>query len=248
MNWKIQKFETCESTNTKLKQALLEGKVKVGAVFMTLEQTKGRGRLDRSWISPQGNLAMSVACPLPQNPQEVYQLNLIAAWSVLCLLKNKYSFEDLFLKWPNDVWIGDKKICGILSESFSEKKVAIVGIGINVNSRLQDFPKNLQPSLTTLREVSGSEFDFSQFVKNFLEIFQNDLEHYAQAGLAFFLPEMKTHLKYFGQKVQVESSGTTFEGEVLGIDENGFLKIQTRAGARQVLAGDITLSEEICYL
>lgn len=244
MNWQIQKFATCSSTNTQLKEALLSGKVQAGTVFIADEQTQGHGRLDRTWVSPKGNVALSCGCPLPKNLQKVYQLNLIAALSVLHLLKNKYGFENVFLKWPNDVWIKDKKVCGILSEVVAEADAVVVGIGVNVNSRLKDFPQDLRPLLTTLKEIINTDLDLPEFIKGLLKNFDENLKLYLKNGLSFFLPEITKDLKYFHQRVRVESEGNAaFEGKILGIDENGFLKIKTDNEIRQVISGDVTLSE-----
>lgn len=239
MSWNLQKIPSCESTNTVLKDKLISGEFSVGTVLLAENQTKGRGRLDRSWLSPPGNLALSFSCPLPAKPESVYELNLVMALSLCRILQNDYHLSAK-LKWPNDVWVGEKKLCGILSDSLPQAKAVIIGVGINFNSLVTDFPKDLQPILTTLKQELGQEQDQEKFLKLLFKEFENDFQKFDELGLRVFLDEIHHNLKFIGQKVNVVTQNQKdFVGKILGIGDDGFLQVDTLEGIKKVVAGDI---------
>lgn len=150
------KFETIylketESTNTYAKALLNKGEPCAPfTLIYTENQTKGRGRLGREWISKKGDtLCMSLITPYPNNPA----ITLLSALGVYKALK-RITDTDIKIKWPNDLIHGNKKLCGILTESTD--KYAVIGIGINLNAT--KFPEEIAHKATSLRLVTGKTF------------------------------------------------------------------------------------------
>lgn len=143
-----------------------------GTAVMAIRQTKGRGRAGHSWISPAGkNLAMSVMLRPRLRPDEAPLLGLVAGVAVAEVIELKGVGRAL-LKWPNDVLVQGKKIAGILSEASLRGDVvefAVIGIGLNVNADLADFPPELRSSVTSMLLTTGREWDLSEAAHQILD-------------------------------------------------------------------------------
>jgi BirA family biotin operon repressor/biotin-[acetyl-CoA-carboxylase] ligase len=139
---------------------------------MALRQTAGRGRSGRSWISPPGkNLALSVLLRPKIAPQEAPLMGLLASLAVVATLEAR-GVPSVALKWPNDVLVDGRKIAGILPEASvkgNTLEFVIIGIGLNVNSRLADFPLELQDSVTSVLLATGEEWDLKDAARSFLK-------------------------------------------------------------------------------
>lgn len=242
-DWQIININSCPSTNTLLKEQLINGDSKVGTVLITKEQTHGRGRYDRIWVAPPGNLCFSLAVQTPQKAEKVYQLNLIAALSLVRTIRQLY-YIDVKFKWPNDVIINNLKLAGILSESVLQKNTAIIGIGLNLNSLPNNFPEDLRSTLTTLKHETGSMIDQKTFLNCFLEIFSQDLDVFFKEGLNAFQSELHSCLAWKNTNVRIiESEDQQYLAKILHMDGDGFLLVATTAGEiRRVVAGDVRLA------
>jgi len=242
MKWKLIKIPECYSTNSLLIKMLKNNEAEPGTVLITDHQSHGRGRFDRTWISPPGNLAFSLAVSIPKNIDKVYQLNLLAGLSMVKAIKNLY-YLNIFLKWPNDVIINNKKLVGILSESVLEAKTIVIGIGVNLNSRTKDFPSELQPLLTTLCEQTNETVSKDILLNEFLKIFSDDMKLYLKEGFKAFNKQLYSLLAWKNQNIQVqESPNDIYSAMLLQIDDDGFLVVVTESGAiKKVVAADIRL-------
>lgn len=242
IHWNFQEIAKCDSTNLEIKKWLQSGKAKVGSVLSAKNQIRGRGRFERKWESPDGNISMSLVAPTPREIQSVYQLNLIIALSLAKTI-NSFLKLDSKIKWPNDILIHDLKVAGILSELFDQEK-CILGVGINLNSKKSDFSKELQPHLTTLKEECGKEVDREKFLKFFLGQAKNDFETYFESGFQNRLPEIHTHMAWLGKNVVItEQENQPYPAKLLNLDENGFLQVVTEpGGTKKILAGDVRLA------
>jgi BirA family biotin operon repressor/biotin-[acetyl-CoA-carboxylase] ligase len=241
IHWDFQEIDTCDSTNLEIKKWLQNGKAKVGTVLSAKNQTQGRGRFDRKWESPKGNIAMTFVAPTPHNIQSVYQLNIIMALSLSKTI-NGFLKLDSKIKWPNDVLIHDLKVAGILSELFDQEK-CILGVGINLNSAKSDFSWELNKNLTTLKEEYGQEINREKFIKNFLDQTKKDFETYFESGFQNRLPEIHVQMAWLGKKVIItEQKDQPYTAKLLNLDENGFLRVVTESGVtKKILAGDVRL-------
>lgn len=243
--WHLIHVEKSPSTNSELRDLIMADKAGAGDVLWADSQTQGRGRFDRQWISPAGNISISFAVDLGNQSGKSYQLNLVAGLSVLKTLK-KLSVNGVSLKWPNDVLVNGKKVCGLLSEIISEKNTAIIGVGINLNSTAFDFPGDLQNSLTTVYDSLLIKLDIKLVVNDLLGQLASDIQIYQKNGFEAIRNEFKNELAWQNKTVTVTESSTSFEGVQHDIDADGFLVIKMSDGnLRTVLAGDVRLANEI---
>jgi len=212
-----------------------------GTVIITDEQTAGRGRLKRVWLTPRGNIALSVIL----RPSTIHLPSLIMVSS----LAVAHSIETVThlkpqLKWPNDVLINGKKVCGILIESQGQPNTvdhAIIGIGINVNLMPDDFPEIL-PIATSLSQKLGKKVSRITLVRNLLVEIER-LYLTLQAGTSIY-EEWRDSLVTLGEQVRITSGETTQEGTAESVDRDGSLLLRHPDGTlTRILAGDVTLKE-----
>jgi BirA family biotin operon repressor/biotin-[acetyl-CoA-carboxylase] ligase len=232
-------LQEVDSTNTWAIKEALKG-AEEGEVFLAEAQTQGKGRMGRKWFSPKGkNIYLSLILKPQMPPQRVPLLSLGASLALAYVLE-KLGLEPE-LKWPNDVLLRGKKVCGILSEAYAEAdkvNFVVLGIGLNVNAKKEDFPEELRDSATSLLIETGKEFSRNHLVKEILQ----ELE-----GVYFLLKENPgevlskwcSYAKVEGKMVEVESFGELIEGVAEGIDEEGALLVKTERGIKRVVAGDV---------
>jgi len=236
---RLHLLQEVDSTNTWAIKEALKG-AEEGEVFLAEAQTQGKGRMGRKWFSPKGkNIYLSLILKPEMPPQRVPLLNLGASLALAYVLE-KLGLEPE-LKWPNDVLLRGKKVCGILSEAYAEAdkvNFVVLGIGLNVNTKKEDFPEELRDSATSLLIETGKEFSRNHLVKEILQ----ELE-----GVYFLLKENPgevlskwcSYAKVEGKMVEVESFGELIEGVAEGIDEEGALLVKTERGIKRVVAGDV---------
>ena len=229
------------STNDTAKELYKQG-APGGTVILVEEQSAGRGRMDREWVSPAGkNILMSILLKPSMEIERVYTLTLALAVSVTDAVKELAGLSAM-IKWPNDIYLNNKKLGGILTE-FRAKGITvdyvILGIGLNVNWCPEKGA--LFPS-TSIRTESGSELSRNELIASILlqynEIYQNILAGY----LEDFLKKCNDRSLVSGNNVSVNQQGETIDGKALGIDVEGALLIRTQDGrTRKILNGDVSL-------
>lgn len=238
---RLQHFYKIGSTNTAAMAAASEGAPE-GTVFMAEEQTAGRGRGANAWQSPRstGIYCSAILRPaLP--PSDVLVLSLAAGLAVHAAIQQVDARVSPDLKWPNDVLIDGKKVCGILAEMNAEAtrvRYLVVGIGINVNQAT--FPKDLLA--TSLWLATGSEWSRVELAAALLKSLDREYRSLLENQDA-----RKSILKRFsensswvrGKNVRVEENGAAFEGTTAGLDARGFLLVRTANGMQTVLSGTV---------
>ncbi len=240
-NEHLHHFYKVGSTNTAAMAAAAEGAPE-GSVFLAEEQTAGRGRGANTWQSPRstGIYCSAVLRPtLP--PSDVLVLSLAAGLAVRSAIQQIDSRLSADLKWPNDVLIDGKKVCGILTEMNAEAtrvRYIVVGIGINVNQ--VSFPKELQA--TSLRLSSGSEWSRVELAAALLKSLDREYRQLlensdARESILRRFAESSTWLR--GRTVRIDENGAGFEGTTEGLDARGFLQVRTQKGMRTVLSGTV---------
>ena len=229
------------STNTAAMAAAAEGAPQ-GSVFLAEEQTAGRGRGANSWQSPRSTgIYCSVILRPALPPSDVLVLSLAAGLAVKAAIQQVDSRVQPDLKWPNDVLIGGKKVCGILTEMNAEAtrvRHIVVGIGINVNQAT--FPKDLPA--TSLRLTTGSEWSRVEVVAALLKSLDREYRQLvegseSQEGILQRFSASSSWV--FGKKVRIEENGAAFEGTTEGLDPRGFLQVRTSHGLQIVLSGTV---------
>jgi BirA family transcriptional regulator, biotin operon repressor / biotin---[acetyl-CoA-carboxylase] ligase len=237
----IHHFYKIGSTNTAAMAAAAEGAPE-GSVFLAEEQTAGRGRGAHAWQSPRSTgIYCSVIVRPALPPSEVLVLSLAAGLAVKAAVQQVDSRVTADLKWPNDVLIGGKKVCGILTEMNAEAtrvRYIVIGIGINVNQA--SFPKDLPA--TSLRLVTGSEWSRVDVAAALLKSLDREYRQLledrdARESILRRFTESSSWVR--GKNVRIEDNGTAFEGTTEGLDPRGFLQVRTGQGIQIVLSGTV---------
>jgi len=152
----IKKYKNLVSTNTETKEMALRG-AEPWTVVLSEEQSSGYGRKGDGWFSPKGGLYFSVILP-KGNIDDLQTITILAAFVVGKVIKEKFQLEPL-IKLPNDVLIGNRKVCGILTENVigGEVKASVIGIGLNTN--IDEFPSELKDTATSLKNETQKEIN-----------------------------------------------------------------------------------------
>lgn len=213
-----------------------------GTAVIADEQTAGRGRLGRVWLTPRGNIALSLV--LYPRLVELPSLIMLASLAVVHSIEAVTGLKSQ-IKWPNDVQINGRKVCGILIETdVRQDKVnyAIIGIGLNVNLRLGDFLPETQSLATSLSEELGREVPRLSVIRSLLvEIEKQYLT--LRAGGSLY-EEWRDNLVTLGQRVRVKSAESMYEGVAESVDRDGSLRLRGAHGQlTRIIAGDVTLRD-----
>ena len=230
------------STNTLAMDLAHKGAAE-GTVVIAEAQTGGKGRLGRSWASPQGNLYLSVilrpAVPVHKAPL----ITLMGAVAVAAAVREQVKVPA-GIKWPNDILIDGKKVSGLLTEMSAEPdriRHIVLGIGVNVNRDVRELAPDVRRTATTLAAAAGAPVDRTSFAKALLA----RLDHWYQRFLkneAEVIEAWKELNVTLGSRVAVTGAGAKLEGLARGVDAEGRLIIKLDDGTlRQVSAGDVTI-------
>lgn len=229
-------FDTLTSTNTWVKEHSASLNPDSLTCVTTLEQTQGRGRHGRRWVSPRGKnvYATFYFCVKPNAP---YLLNLGQVLSLSCahiLIQRGLSPE---IKWPNDLLLGKKKVAGILCEtlSFPDRVGIALGIGINVNMSVAELSTIDQPA-TSLAESSSTSWDIAHLVTSLSAEFLKDLTQLQAQGFSAFQREYERLLAFRGRQVL---SDEDIAGLLEGVDEQGRLVLRLRDGTLHPLQANV---------
>jgi BirA family biotin operon repressor/biotin-[acetyl-CoA-carboxylase] ligase len=230
------------ATTMKTARELVKKGADEGTVVIAGTQTAGRGRIGRTWLSPEGSLAMSVI--LKPSLDKLSQLVMIASLAVVRAIKNVAGLETQ-IKWPNDVLVKGKKVCGILIENEvkgGKVNFAIIGIGININFEPLAFPE-IAEIATSLSHELGTELSKIELTSALLsELEQLYLE--AQAGAPIYR-EWQKNMETLGRRIQVNTGKTVEQGKAETVTESGNLILRRTDGSiAEIAAGDITVIKE----
>jgi BirA family transcriptional regulator, biotin operon repressor / biotin---[acetyl-CoA-carboxylase] ligase len=240
----IHHYYRAGSTNTLALEAASAGAPE-GGVFLAEQQTAGRGRGSNQWHSAESaGIYCSVVLRPALPPSEVLVLSLAAGLAVQSAVKEIDPSVQPDLKWPNDVLIGGKKFCGILTEMNAEAtrvRHIVVGVGINVNQA--EFPEELRDTATSLRIATGRRWSRVELCAALLKSLDREYRALSQKANAHdeILRRFEEHSSIIrGKHVRVEENGG-FEGVTEGLDSRGFLKVHTEKGPHIVYSGTVRL-------
>jgi len=233
-----------DSTNQYAFRLADEG-MEEGTVVVAESQTAGKGRLGRRWESPFGvNLYCSIILRPPLSPVRASQLTFLSAVAV-CRAIDTFTRLKPQLKWPNDILINGSKVAGLLNELNAEMDTVhfvILGIGVNINMRREQFPEGLRHPASSLLIEGGVPVDRSGFARAVLSALDDLYDIYLHQGFSPVKNEWLSRSTVVGRRVRVSFGKEVLEGNVSGIDDDGALLLD-RGGAacERVLAGDVTL-------
>ena len=241
----IRYYPHLGSTNTEARR-LAEAGAPGGTVVLADAQSAGRGRRGRSWHSPPGKgIYFSILLRPPEaDPAAAAPLTLAAAASAARKLR-ECSGVQVSVKWPNDLLIGGKKMGGILTEGRTGGQALlyiVLGIGLNINHRAEDFPAELRGSATSLYLESGIAFERTALFLDLLKDLRRSLELFFKEGFAPFQPLWKEFSATLGSEVKLAGAGQgeIVEGKAVDLDAEGALLIEDNRGRRRrILCGEI---------
>lgn len=239
----IKYYETITSTNEIAKKFARDESVPDGTLVISEKQSGGHGRFERAWTSPMGGLWFSIILRPNIEPAHASKITQIVAAALIKTLKNINI--NALIKWPNDIYVNNKKVSGILTEmkcDMDRINYLVVGIGINVNLSKECFDDNLKDSVTSLMELSGHALDRTKLLKAFLEQFETMYLDFVDTT------DFSEPLKICRENsilMKKEAYHVTIRGKekvlCLGIDDQGELIIQDKLGnIKTVLSGEIT--------
>jgi len=237
---------SCEvgSTNEWAKELATYG-AQEGTVVIAETQTRGRGRLGRGWVSPIGGLWFSLILRPNLRPVEAAKLTFVAGLAVAKVLREMFGLK-VETKWPNDVLVNGKKICGILTEMNTTGETVnfvVVGVGVNANFDVEKvFPEELIRVTTSLENELGRKVRLEKLFTGLLETIENLYELYIRKGFNPILEEWKGYAGFLGRRVEVTSPTEKLSGLALDVDRDGALVIRLKdERIRRVFVGDVSL-------
>lgn len=238
--WPITLLPEVNSTNTECFRLLQLGATPPFSITAE-HQTTGKGRRGRLWVSPYGqNIYYSLLIPL-NGAQQIEGLSLTIGLAILNTLK-AMGLKQIGLKWPNDILLNNKKICGILLELHGDPAGdchVVIGIGINVN-----MPKTEQPidqPWTSIYQELGDIIDRNELLINLNQSLHHYLALHCNLGFKALQEEWQNNNLWQNQEVTLVQGNTQTTGKMLGIDETGALKLMTNNGIQCFNAGEVSL-------
>jgi BirA family biotin operon repressor/biotin-[acetyl-CoA-carboxylase] ligase len=239
-------LETTDSTQRVARDLARAGAAE-GTVVFAEQQTAGRGRLGRQWHSPRGlNLYCSIVLRPERPPAAVPQLALVVGVGVAAAVAETTGAAAR-IKWPNDVLVEGRKIAGVLTEMESEiDRVhhVIAGIGVNLNTPRAAFPKALRDKASSLLVATGRRVDRVRFTAALLAAVEARYGRYLQAGFASVRSEWESYSCLTGRTVRVVAPEGEVQGTVLGLDDDGALRLRgADGGTRRIVAGEVTVRD-----
>jgi BirA family transcriptional regulator, biotin operon repressor / biotin---[acetyl-CoA-carboxylase] ligase len=247
IGYKLYYYPEIGSTNDEAYRLGMEGALE-GTVVIADMQTKGKGRMQRVWHSPAGsNIYTSIILRPPFKPAAAPQISLVAGVAVAELLE-QFCPGRIDLKWPNDVLINDKKVCGILAQmkpSVDQVDFVVVGIGINVNIRQNQFPADICDIATSLRAETGREILREDLIISLYENFAKWYKKLLQDGFASIKERWLGFAAMIGRNIQIKYFNETLTGKAIGINDAGSLILLNAKGEKLIInAGDATILKE----
>ena len=236
-------FDSIDSTNTKA-QELAEKGYPSGTLVVADKQIAGKGRRGRNWESPSGcGIFMTLMLKPDINPNNASMLTLVSALAVAKALAD-ITGKDAKIKWPNDIVIDGRKVCGILTEmsaQFDYINNIIIGIGINVNN--SSFPEEISATASSLRLLSGGKkYRRAEIIEKIMEYFEKYYSIFLETeDLSALVNEYDAMLVNMKKQVKVLDPKEPFEGKAMGITKTGELIVDTWESRKLVSSGEVSV-------
>lgn len=234
-------YNEVSSTNT-IAQFLSQNGIGNGSVVVAEKQTAGKGRSGKSWESPLGGVWLSVILTPDVDYSKIPLITLATGVAVAKALE-RIGVENPEIKWPNDIMINGKKVCGILTEgvtNFNSIKNVIIGVGIDANLSIEDFPKELQAKTTSLEIELERKINENLLIKIFLEELEQTIELFNSEAYEEILREWRKRSYTIGKIVEVKKPHKKpYDGYAIGISKEGALIVEKSDGSlEKVISGE----------
>ena len=240
-------YAEIDSTN-RVAEELARGGAPEGTTVLADAQTAGRGRLGRSFHSPPGcGVYLSLILRPRIRADRAHHHGFVAALAVAETAAAWLPPDvEVAIKWPNDVLLNGRKTSGInLPVQLDGDRVTwlVLGIGVNVNASMAEFPPELRPIATSLAEAGRQRLDRTRLAEALLERLEREIDAYRAGGFGQVLDAWQKYFKMRGSAVRIGGPGIAreVEGVVEGIDAEGALLVRTENARERILAGDVTL-------
>lgn len=237
----IYEFDTIDSTN-KYAKDLCKEYAKNGTIVISNHQTNGRGRLGNSWESPENNgIYYSIIIEKLKDNLKYETLTLFICLGITKLFED-YSISSQ-IKWPNDILINGKKVCGILSEFTSTPKgdFIVIGIGINVYQNENDFPTELKHKATSLKLNTSTNIIKDYLINNLTSTIYDYYNRFLLNDFKSIKEEYTAKSSLINKEISVCINGNNTYGKVIGFDDYGHLLMKHENGLISVNSGEVTL-------
>lgn len=236
-------FEETDSTNTQAKK-LGDQDARHGTLVIAESQIGGKGRRGRGWMSPaQGNIYMTILLRPDIEPSRAPMLTLVMAHSAAAAI-HRITGLEMQIKWPNDVIVEQKKVCGILTEMSAEiDYINHVVIGIGINTNMQEIPTELGEKATSLAIEKGQQIERAALAAAIINQFEKDYEIFMEcSNLSGLKDSYNRMLVNKNKEVMIQEVNWEFRGEALGINESGELIVRKEDGSlQQIFAGEVSV-------
>ena len=235
-------FQSISSTNEYAKKLLESGKHRP-AVIVAEKQTRGKGRMGRSWSSRSGKgVFMSVIFTFFEPKKNPFIINYISALAVQMTLKNELNLNSE-IKWPNDILLKGRKVCGILSENVRENHEInhiISGIGLNVNQRPSDFPAEYRKKAISLKMAANREYDITEVIIQILKKLNNLYLQEKNNGTIPLFKKWLRECSTIGKEVEIRIKDEIIKGVAENINYDGVLSLRTPDHSlKKIIVGDL---------
>lgn len=235
---KILYFENIDSTNVYAKKLVKDG-MSEGCVIVAGKQERGRGRKNRLWSSPEGGLWFSIILYPRIPPQNAMIITMAASISIFEAFIKRINSKLVVIKWPNDILVREKKICGILTEFGAEMdriSYVIIGIGINVNNELKN---ELSDIATSLKIETDKKYSIVELLADILNNFDKNYNYIKVGKLSYIRDSWLKYANIIGRNIKVNNENISLHGKVINVDNDGALFIETKEGEKRIICGDI---------
>lgn len=236
-------FQSVRSTNDIAAQLAQQGEPE-GTIVTAETQTSGKGRLGRKWHSPsRSGIYLSIILRPKFRPENAPGLSVMTALALRDAI-HVICPGEVRIKWPNDILIGEKKTAGILTELYAEQdkiNFVVVGVGINVNMKAEEFPQELRYTATSIRRATKRRADRIQLLRSFLTRFEKEYDRYRKDQLAGSLKRIRRYSSLIGNTVSLNSGRQTISGKAVDIDKSGALIVVVDGKRIPVSGGEVSV-------
>ena len=241
LGWALRVLESTDSTNAEALR-LLSSDARAPFVVLAESQTSGRGRRGRAWVSPPAqNLYYTLALTITGGPQRLSGLSLVVGLAVMSALR-QMGVKSAGVKWPNDIYVDGKKIAGILLELTGDPADVchvVIGIGINVNMTAE--VAEIGQAWTSMRGETEALVDRNELVRVLSQSLHHYLDRHAEEGFSGLRAEWESNNIWCGQRCCLSSGSQHVKGVVLGVDEQGALRLMVDGRESRFSGGELSL-------
>ncbi|WP_084307145.1 bifunctional biotin--[acetyl-CoA-carboxylase] ligase/biotin operon repressor BirA [Phytopseudomonas flavescens] len=240
--WPVKLMQQVDSTNAEALRHLVSGAIPPFLIIAE-QQTAGRGRRGRSWVSPFGeNLYYSLVLRISGGMRQIEGLSLVVGLALLSAIRET-GVTNVGLKWPNDLLVGGRKVAGILLELSGDPADVchvVIGIGVNINMRTVLGDAIDQPWIS-IRQILGEQVDRNRFVADLSAQLEHYLELHRLHGFSALREQWEVNHLWQGRTVSLMAGVQVIEGRVLGVDDTGALRLEVDGDERVFSGGELSL-------